>query len=173
MTTMNGNPQRIMARVTVAGECWEWDSISHVDGYGRFRMGGRQWLAHRASYTVLVGPIPEGLNIDHLCRNRRCVNPEHLEPVTQSENLKRSPLMDRHSHKTHCPRGHAYEGDNVRLSGVHRHCRTCDSMRRYDTDKYNLAANCPDCEKPMRRNNIKRHQREACESRLGLNGDQS
>lgn len=70
--------------------CWEWDGTLSVEGYGVFRENYRQIKAHRWTYEQFVGPIPDGLTIDHLCRNRRCVNPAHLEPVTAGENARRS-----------------------------------------------------------------------------------
>lgn len=157
---------RLMARTVRKGNCWEWARVSSPDGYGRFRFRGAQWLAHRASYALHVGPIPEGLDLDHLCRNRRCVNPSHLEPVTRSENLHRSPLMDRNSKKTHCPAGHEYTQENTRRSGPRRHCRACQAGR-WDAEKYAPITPCDLCGKEMRRNNISRHMRDIHE-RLGL-----
>lgn len=69
--------------------CWLWVGECNDNGYGRFSVKGRKVYAHRSSYEIHVGPIPEGLHIDHLCRVRNCVNPEHLEPVTRSENVRR------------------------------------------------------------------------------------
>ena len=78
---------RFWARVDV-GLCWEWTG-SNDRGYGMFRLDGRTVRAHRWAWETLVGPIPRGLHLDHLCRNPPCVNPDHLEPVTQPENIRR------------------------------------------------------------------------------------
>lgn len=113
--------------------CIEWIAGTAGDGYGFFYAGrtttgqtGRAY-AHRWSYEYHVGPIPEGLQIDHLCGNRLCVNPKHLEPVTALENLRRA---DGNHKKTHCPSGHPYEGDNLRIYRGARLCRAC--RRQYD-----------------------------------------
>jgi len=106
------------------GQCWIWKPEPAKSGYGTFAAPGvRGKLAHRYSYHLNVGPIPAGLHIDHLCRNRRCVRPTHLEAVTQQENNRRQWEA---ANITHCPAGHAYEGDNLyidRRGG--RRCRKC------------------------------------------------
>ncbi|MBN9210756.1 MAG: hypothetical protein BGO45_10805 [Microbacterium sp. 71-36] len=79
--------ERFWARV-VKADCWEWTGSLRT-GYGLFRLDGRNVQTHRWAYEEQVGPIPDGFQIDHLCRNTRCVNPDHLEPVTQAENIRR------------------------------------------------------------------------------------
>ena len=112
--------------IDASGDCWEWTGYVNPDGYGRVGIRGRYLLAHRVIWEALVGPIPDGLEIDHLCRNLPCVNPDHLEVVTHAENLRRgiSGLLNRN--KTHCSVGHPYFGENLYKSpdGARR-CRTC------------------------------------------------
>ena len=118
--------------------CIEWVGGLNGVGYGQFYRGrtdlgetGKTY-AHRWSYEYFIGPIPEGMHLDHLCRNRRCVNPEHLEPVTCRENLLRGTgASARHAIKTHCPAGHPYDGENLYVHPVkgQRICRACGRIR--------------------------------------------
>ena len=110
--------------------CWLWVGALDGHGYGTFGAGGRDdgtVKAYRWSYERFKGPVPVGLDLDHLCRVRCCVNPDHLEAVTRSENLKRSPLMGRQQHKTACPLGHKYTGLDARGSRI---CRVCINERK-------------------------------------------
>lgn len=113
---------RFLSKVEVTGFCWLWvGGYLNPQGYATFQAGGRGTppkYAHRWIYEQLVGPIPEGLHLDHLCRIPRCVNPDHLEPVTQSENNRRKPR------KTHCIRGHDLNDGYVRKDGS-RMCTEC------------------------------------------------
>lgn len=105
--------------------CWEWTGTRSAKGYGVFS-GVR---AHRAAYELLVGPIPAGLTIDHLCRNRACINPAHLEPVTNRENILRGESPSAiHARASHCPKGHQYDGANTWTD--RRGWRTCRECRR-------------------------------------------
>lgn len=108
--------ERLLAHREVNGECWEWTGW-RINGYGRITIGNRQgWLVHRAAYELLVGPIPDGLTIDHLCRNRACFNPAHLEPVEFTVNVLRGigPAAQ-NARRTACRKGHIYtDGSFIR-----------------------------------------------------------
>lgn len=104
--------------------CWLWTGQILYHGYGHFwRRGTTKVVAHRFSYEALVGPVAAGLELDHLCRVRHCVNPEHLEPVTHSENNRRTAGL--RAIKTHCKRGHEFTPENTRMNGRARVCREC------------------------------------------------
>lgn len=111
--------------------CWIWTGGRHENGYGRFWDGSAVVPSHRVVYELLVGSIPDGFHLDHLCRRPPCVNPEHLEPVTRLENLRRGIHVNRE--KTHCPAGHAYDDLNTYIENGRRHCRICvrEAGRRY------------------------------------------
>lgn len=123
---------RFLAKAEVDQEtgCWLWNGYVAPSGYGQIRIASRLYLAHRASYMVFVGEIPEGLQVDHLCRVTRCMNPSHLEAVTPKENTRRSTAGEatrrRHRAKTHCPQGHPYDSANTSItrSGARR-CKAC------------------------------------------------
>ncbi len=119
--------ERISDRIDATGDCWEWTGAVTTGGYGSFRPVPSEspTTAHRAVYEFLVGDIPEGLDLDHLCRNRSCVNPDHLEPVTRIENMKRASKR-----RTSCPRGHRMIGENLVIDQGSRRCRTCVNMDR-------------------------------------------
>lgn len=124
-------------RIAPSG-CWEWKLSLNWGGYGSFRSGAHRTGAHRAAYELLVGPIPPGLDIDHLCRNRKCVNPAHLEPVTRSENLRRGIGGRWNADKPRCPQGHAYDAANTyHDKRGWRGCRKCRraAVRRYQKRK--------------------------------------
>ena len=108
--------------------CWLWEASDNGEaGYGVMYYEGRLQAAHRVSYQIFKGDIPEGFQIDHLCKVRLCVNPDHLEAVTPAENNRRSPKPK----PTHCPHGHEYTEDNIlRYSIGHLRCRKCDRRRK-------------------------------------------
>lgn len=111
--------------------CWVWQHKKNNGGYGTISVNGRQMYAHRASYEAYVGRIPDGLVIDHLCRNRACVNPSHLEPVSFSENLERGVGVPQivNRHKTHCVHGHLLSGDNLyQRNDGRRGCNVCRKL---------------------------------------------
>ena len=131
-------PERFWAKVSPEPNtgCFLWAGAVDRKGYGQYRAGSRRdgtrrtVRAHRLAYEELVGPIPEGLQIDHLCRVRCCVNPAHLEPVTNRENVRRGDLGTKNTAKTHCPAGHPYDEANTRRSAGKRRCRACDQARQ-------------------------------------------
>lgn len=118
-------------QVDKSGECWTWTFRHDKYGYGFFRIGRRHIFAHRYSYESSVGPIPDGLEIDHLCRNHICVNPAHLEPVTTRENQYRGQAPNMLLHLSgRCKRGHDVSGINAYLRPDGRIiCRECDRQR--------------------------------------------
>lgn len=120
--------KRFWEKVQKTETCWLWASNVNGSGYGHFWNGNRLVVAHRWAYEHLIGPIPEGLQLDHLCRVRRCVNPSHLEPVTRGENIRRGDHQGRR--KTHCPQGHIYDETNTRVYAGKRSCRMCNNVRR-------------------------------------------
>lgn len=117
---------RLLDRVEVDETgCWLWQGPLNPAGYGgTVRAWQKGWLPHRLAYTVMVGPISANMQIDHLCRVRHCINPDHLDQVTQGENLRRQGAA-----VTHCPRGHEYTASNTyrtRING--RVCRKCQPI---------------------------------------------
>ena len=125
--------------IQISDTCWHWTGRITTFGYGEVTKGSRingtnrTYRAHRLAYETLVGPIPDGMELDHLCKNRRCVNPSHLEPVSHAENHRRANCSRNGAHertKTHCPQGHPYMGENLYISQTRRgtparRCRTC------------------------------------------------
>jgi len=107
-------------------DCWLWTAATSGNGYGHLRVDDRMRPAHRVGFELVNGPIPDGLELDHVkdwgCTSTLCCNPLHLEPVTHAENVRRVAR-----HRTHCRQGHEYTGENLRVSADGaRHCRTCD-----------------------------------------------
>lgn len=120
-------------KVDASGICWEWQGLLRPDGYGSLTVAKCTKVAHRYAYELLVGPIPKGKTLDHLCRNRKCVNPDHLEVVTRGENVLRGygPTA-MNARKTHCPKGHEYTPENTYSpkGTAWRQCRKCWKVYR-------------------------------------------
>lgn len=134
-TDTSGLPMAAMRRmIPQPNGCWQWVGYVNDDGYGITTTNKGRIRTHRFVYETLVGPIPSGLDIDHLCRNRACCNPDHLEPVTRKENLRRSPLVRNNGRlnalKTECVHGHAFNAANtVTDAKGWRSCRVCRNER--------------------------------------------
>lgn len=107
--------------------CWVWSGARHKDGYGTFFTGKSSTRSHRYSYEMYKGKIPQGLTLDHLCRNPNCVNPNHLEPVTLKENIRRAPkqISNINRNKTNCPLMHEYDYNFRKKYGK---CKICNSI---------------------------------------------
>lgn len=131
--------ERLDSKTDRTGECWIWTGSYDGTGYGKIwnQQIKRLVPAHRASYEVHVGPIPDGYEIDHLCRIKGCIRPDHLEAVTPEENKRRAVpfLAPWNALKTHCRKGHPYDAENTRVylapgaTSAGRHCRACDRER--------------------------------------------
>lgn len=131
-----GQPRRLgfWSNVDKSEGCWSWTGYRNALGYGVGGKGpGKAYskYAHVRSYQMLVGEVPDGMELDHLCRNPSCVNPAHLDPVTHQENVRRG-LHGRV--RTHCPQGHPYDEANTYIYNGRSHCRTCNraASKRYN-----------------------------------------
>lgn len=121
--------------------CWLWDGAVDPNGYGRFSVESKARLAHKFYYEFLNGPVPEGLELDHKCRNPSCVNPDHLEAVSHKTNCLRGvgviALRAWNKNKTHCRNGHPFDEANTYAYGNERRCRVCtrEAGRRHDAKR--------------------------------------
>lgn len=117
---------RFWAKVNKTESCWLWTACTGRRGHGYFGINGKNRAAHRVAYEMLVGPIPPGLTLDHLCRQPACVNPAHLEPVDNRTNVLRGigPTAQ-NARKTHCKRGHSLTSENIYRRGNGRQCKLC------------------------------------------------
>ena len=122
---------RFWAKVAFSDEteCWYWTASFNRDGYGQFKILGSYEGAHRWAWECCNGPVPEGMELDHLCRNRRCVRPDHLDAVTHRENCRRGSRGLLRSPAEQCVRGHEFTPINTRLSQRERICRSCARER--------------------------------------------
>lgn len=123
--------ERFWAKVEKSDGCWLWVGAKTASGYGIVWMDRGVRYAHRVAWETQVGPIPSGLQVDHLCRVRACVNPAHLEPVTPRENtLRGESFAAVEARRTHCPQGHPYAGENLIVEQGSRLNRRCLACRR-------------------------------------------
>lgn len=124
--------ERLLRHCERVGDCLIWTGSTNQQGYGVLSVGKRRVRAHQLAYLTWVGPIPEGLELDHLCRTRRCIDPRHLEPVTHWTNLMRGQSPSAlNARKTHCPQGHPYDELNTYLTKQNvRQCRACHRARQ-------------------------------------------
>jgi hypothetical protein len=127
-------PDRIKANVYIDPKtnCWLWmGAASNGRGiqYGNISIGGKARKVHRIVYEMRIGPIPKGKEIDHLCRNSRCCNPDHLEAIPHKENTRRGQAGKYQLLKTHCPQGHEYSPDNTYVYKGSRECRICNRAK--------------------------------------------
>ena len=121
---------RFWAKVNKTNDCWLWMGKT-ATGYGRLKVKGREIQAHRFAYELLVGSIPDGLELDHLCRVRHCVKPTHLEPVTRRVNILRGEgKAAKLARATHCIHGHPFDFLNTYAYKGHRFCKLCKSLRQ-------------------------------------------
>lgn len=127
-----------MSKSALNTPCWDWPGRLWDSGYGVVQKNSKSLRAHRVVYEAAKGKIPDGKVLDHLCRNRRCVNPDHLEPVTLSENILRgeSPTAI-NARKTHCDNGHEFTDENTRVYRGYRICKICarETTRRRMQEK--------------------------------------
>lgn len=124
---------RFWSKVKKTASCWNWKAAKNSFGYGGFSLNGKWKGSYRVSYEDKNGKIPEGLVIDHLCKNKSCVNPEHLEVVTQKQNIMRGTwFASLNAVKTHCPKGHEFTPENTisykRKTWIQRQCRICHNI---------------------------------------------
>ena len=125
-------PPHVLSKIEVGPDCWKWLGHSNT-GYGRVEIAGRSRYAHRVVYESTVRPVPNGLTLDHLCKNRLCVNPDHLEIVTQAENNLRADSNPStiNAHKVECVNGHPFDAGNTYIAKTGRRaCRECNRIRK-------------------------------------------
>ena len=120
---------RLWSRVRKTDTCWNWTGSVTSEGYGTISVNGKSAFTHRLAYEECYGPIPKDKQIDHLCRNRRCANPSHMEVVTSRENtLRGNGICAQQARRAVCPKGHPYEGYNLYVHRGKRYCRICRNV---------------------------------------------
>ena len=118
--------EKIRLAIGEPDTCWPWPKYLKPNGYGFLRVVGKNKYVHRLSYEMFVGPIPEGMTIDHLCKMRHCINPAHMEVVTRGENsLRGESPFSQNARKTHCKHGHEFTAENTRFVKMGRECKVC------------------------------------------------
>lgn len=135
---------RFWSMVKKGSTCWEWTGRVESNGYARIKASPRTWnvdrptnvLVHRVSWYLHFGKIPEEMTVDHLCKNRACVNPHHLDLVPLEENARRKTVWQ--SLKTECPRGHEYDETNTRVYQGKRYCKACDREKKREMRNENV-----------------------------------
>jgi len=143
--------KRLYSKITIDPEtgCWNWSGAKGSLGYGQSWYEGRLIGAHRLMYMLLAGPIESGLVIDHLCRNPGCVNPEHLEPVTHAENIRRGYAS---KNGECCGKGHPWTDENTYRPRVgSRQCRECNRLRQQEWRDANPGRNAEFCRRYQER----------------------
>ena len=129
VNALNYDPEYLLSKAEVTPSCWLWKGSTYQNGYGKY--GKRGHMVHRIFYALFKGEVPQDMSLDHLCKVRRCVNPDHLEIVTLVENVMRGDSQHaKNARKTHCKRGHELTVENIYIHPQrgHRQCRTCRAM---------------------------------------------
>lgn len=144
-TADGGDLAWLLERISIDHQtgCWEWIMCRSHDGYGKARRGGQYIYAHRAAYEMFFGPVPDDRQLDHLCRNRRCCNPRHMEPVSHRENgLRGVSPWAQNARKTVCKHGHPLSDDNLRITKTgKRKCRACQRRAARESYRRKVLAN--------------------------------
>lgn len=149
--------EKFLAYTEASKSCWWWTGPKNQHGYGLHVHDYVQTYAHRWAWQNFIGPIPDGMTIDHLCTNKVCVNPEHLEVVPIAVNSSR-----RHGNRVFCPRGHSMEDSYDRPDGDGRQCSTCISERSRKAWANRKMIACEFCGRVLSDMNMRAHQRKAC-----------
>lgn len=164
--------ERFWAKVEKTSSCWLWTGTKNTDGYGRayIRQGSqpkyRGYMAHRLSFVLAGGEIPDRYVLDHICRVRNCVNPEHLRAVTNKFNILAGISASAvNARRTHCKNGHEFTPENTRISRGARICRTCDCAKQRRAKSARV--DCPDCGKTLSRGFLPEHRKAMHAARIG------